>query len=443
MKNPGKPKKPNIFGEPEPEQEQMQLQEPPTKKVRHMGSLTIWEGTYRQYLEYWAKQLRPTIDDFEVPGVYDSHDINYDQRLVEQKKAIWAKEEQDFQKRQEKKAREEERFYEYIPERKRPSRRMELLMMDLMGRGWFYEEELYGRDQFLPLYTTPTMEPDDFFGHVDLVCTFGNKYTGTKTGAETDAKPDRFRVVPFGVDVTCKDDEREISEKLRCLHVYGRKPDAPQNVSEFTLDDDQRLGTKTFGLTSVKYFIDKNEEAGYNEATDQMNIEGMRLPIGRIEMMPKLVLGASSTLADDLLNGAPDDDFREKYGDREYERAYRRYQTANKKLQWCVLLEGDAQARSILTKLMDYKARNNVKSPKLEQAIAQTKALALYFGLALKKANDVADTDIDELKEDDPDKKGRQIAVIDVEQEARNYAQNKDQVCRTILRQTEQTYFNR
>lgn len=191
-------------------------------------------------------------------------------------------------------------IFKHTPEYKKSEERsdaklLEKTFTDMVERGdWFSEFELYDEDSdFCALVTYPTAEIDDTFNHIDLIGMISNETTGHET-------------LPFAIDLTYNTDTEKMAKKFRWKHVRGKKANAPEGISEFGesyIDEDYqgrkvqrtkplplkfREGLKIPGFASAKYFEDKNNP--WNAMHEK----------GRIDLMPRFIVGYSTDIADAL-----------------------------------------------------------------------------------------------------------------------------------------------
>ncbi|MBP5647751.1 hypothetical protein J6X04_00440 [Candidatus Saccharibacteria bacterium] len=289
--------------------------------------------------------------------------------------------------------------FKYTPEYKKGQERsdaklLEKTFTDMLERGdWFGEFDLYGDDDdFFALKTFPTAEIDDAFNHIDVICMINNPITNHET-------------LPFAVDLTYNTDSDKMARKFRWKHVYGKKKSAPEGVSEFgesyvTKNHDGeevlktrplplkfRNGLKIPGFASAKYFEDKDDI--WNPVHEK----------GRIPIMPRFIVGYSPDIASVLASGMPDEQFRQKYGEQEYQARRQRFQSAERRAKWCTLLECYEQASNIRYMLehMDEEETKWMSPEELEEAKKQIIMIEEYFTKAIKLATEKAQTDPDEM----------------------------------------------
>ena len=280
---------------------------------------------------------------------------------------------------------------------------------------WFSEEECYGDDEnYRALITYPTAEIDDAFNHIDVIGMIGNEATDGE-------------VMPFAIDLTYNTNHEKMQKKFRWRHVYGKK-EAGENVSEFGQDAiganaqgrsfiktqplklRQRYGLKIPGFAAAKYFEDKDNP--YDPVREK----------GRIDLMPRFIVGYTPELAEALAHGAPTEEDRARYGRKYFDEQQREYASAKRCAKWCTLLECSTQATDLKMMLENLSEGDTrwMRPEELANARRQAAAMERYFGRALDVATEKA-------------------AKSEEEAAARNYA-NRDDVCRTILAQSSDTY---
>ncbi len=270
---------------------------------------------------------------------------------------------------------------------------LEKTFIDMVELGdWFNEEEIYGEDpDYLALVTCPTADVDDAFNHIDVVGMIRNKET-------------RHETMPFAIDLTYNTDKVKMAQKFRWKHVYGKKNTAPERVSEFGysyIDKDYfgrdilktrslplkfRYGLKIPGFVSAKYYEDKSNpwDPIYQK--------------GRIDLMPRFIVGYSTDITDILSSGMPTNEYRKKYGEGVYQKEKAKYKNAERCAKWCTLFECREQAsdiRFMLERLDDAERRwmhpEELKNAK-EQIITMEKYFIKAIEIATKKAqNDPAE----------------------------------------------------
>lgn len=281
---------------------------------------------------------------------------------------------------------------------------------------WFCENETYGEDpDYLALVTFPATEIDDVFNHIDVIAMINNEDTGRET-------------IPFAIDLTYNTDDYKMSQKFRWKHVYGKKDPAPVGVSEFGehyVEKDSsgkdvvrtkyspmkfRNGLKIPGFASAKYFEDTND------------IWNPMYSKGRIDVMPRFVVGYSPDIADTLANGMPDNEYKEKYGEDAYQKVKSEYERAKKCAKWCTLYECAEQASDIRRMLDGMSAEETkwMQPSELEKAKKQIAIMDNYFQRAIDVATKQAETDSDEMN-------------------AKNYS-DRDIVRQAIDKHSENTY---
>lgn len=289
--------------------------------------------------------------------------------------------------------------FRHTPEYKKGEERsdaklLEKTFTDMVERGdWFGEEEAYGDDpDYLALVTFPTADIDDTFNHIDVIGMIGNEVTGHET-------------MPFAIDLTYNTDNAKMTQKFRWKHVYGKKRTAPEGISEFGdsyMDKDYsgqdvlktrplplkfRYGLKIPGFASAKYYEDKNNP------WDPMHEKG------RIDIMPRFIVGYSTDIADVLSSGMPTDEYRKKYGEGAYQKKRTEYKNAERRAKWCALFECHEQASDIRFMLehMDDEETKWMRPEELEKAKKQIIAMDTYFTKAVELATEKAQTDPDEM----------------------------------------------
>lgn len=337
-----------------------------------------------------------TPDHKEFGAIYPSEEIDSDDRLLN-----------DFKHTSN---------YKTVGERS-DAKLLEKTFTDMVEIGdWFGEYDLYGDDpDFLAISTFPTSEIDDKFNHVDLVGMINNETTGYET-------------LPFAVDLTYNTDDAMMAQKFGWKHVHGKNKHATEGVSEFGsshTDKDRsgrdvlittmlplkfRNGLKIPGFASVKYFEDKNDK--WNPMHEK----------GRIDVMPRFIVGYSTDIADILSTGMPTDEYRNKYGQEAYQRARKEYENAERRAKWCTLFECRSQASDIhfmLERMKDEETRW-MNPEELAKAKKQAAVMDDYFVKALELAVQKAQTDPDEMA-------------------AMKYA-DRDTVCRAITYHSHDTY---
>lgn len=288
--------------------------------------------------------------------------------------------------------------FKHTPEYKKGEERsdaklLEKTFTDMVERGdWFGEEDLYVDDpDYLALTTFPTSEIDDVFNHIDVIGMISNEATNHET-------------LPFAIDLTYNTDNDKMSQKFRWKHVYGKTETAPEELSEFGenyIDKDysgndvirtkalplkDRYGLKIPGFASAKYYEDKNSP------WDPMYEKG------RIEVMPRFIVGYSTDIADVLAGGMPTEEYRKKHGEAAYQKKRTKYKDAERRAKWCTLFECSEQTSDIRHMLenMDSEETKWMQAEELEKAKKQIIAMDSYFSNALRLATEQAQTDPDE-----------------------------------------------
>ncbi len=271
---------------------------------------------------------------------------------------------------------------------------LEKTFTDMVERGdWFGEEEAYGDDSdYLALVTFPTSDIDDTFNHIDVIGMIGNEITGHET-------------MPFAIDLTYNTDNEKMAQKFRWKHVYGKKKTVPEGVSEFGnsyIEKDHlgrstlrtrplplkyRFGLKIPGFASAKYYEDKNNP--WDPIYEK----------GRIDVMPRFIVGYSTDIADTLSSGMPTDEYRKKYGEAAYQKKRTEYKNAERRAKWCTLFECHEQASDIRFMLehMDAEETKWMRPEELEKAKKQIIAMDTYFTKAIELATEKAQTNSDEM----------------------------------------------
>ncbi len=281
---------------------------------------------------------------------------------------------------------------------------------------WFGEYELYGNDpDYRPLNATPTTDIDDSFNHIDMIGVINNEITN-------------HEAVPFAIDLTYNTDSEKLSQKFRWKHVREKSVNAPEGVSEFGesyLDKDRtggdilrtrplpfkfRQGLKIPGFASAKYYEDMNN---FFEPMHEK---------GRIDVMPRFIVGYSPELADILADGRPTKEYMQKYGEKSYKQKDERFKHAERCARWCTLVECQQQAADIQSMLDQMSAEETkwMQPEELEKAKKQIATMHAYFTKALELA-------------------AKQAESSDEEKMAMKYA-DRDVVCQAILRHSSSTY---
>jgi hypothetical protein len=346
-------------------------------------------------VENTLAELTPDPRDFEE-RTYPTEDVRSDVRQLE-----------DYRRTPDYK----------IGEERSDAKLLEKTFTDMVERGdWFGEEEAYGDDpDYLALVTFPTSNIDDTFNHIDVIGMIGNEVTG-------------HEIMPFAIDLTYNTDNAKMTQKFRWKHVYGKKNTAPEGVSEFGdsyMDKDYsgqhtlrtrplplkfRHGLKIPGFASAKYFEDKNNP--WDPIYEK----------GRIDIMPRFIVGYSTDIADVLASGAPTDEYRKKYGEMAYQKKKAEYKNAERRAKWCTLFECREQASDIRYMLenMDDEETKWMCPEELEKAKKQIIAMDTYFTKAVELATEKTQIYPDEMA-------------------AREYA-NRDIVRQETMRHSDNTY---
>lgn len=297
---------------------------------------------------------------------------------------------------------------------------LEKTFMDMVERGdWFGDYELYGDDEeFSALKTFPTAEIDDAFNHIDVIGMINNETTGHET-------------MPFAIDLSYNIDSEKMTKKFRWEHIYGKKKNVSERISEFGdsyMDTDDygrlvlktrplqkkfRYGLKIPGFASAKYFEDKDSE--WNPMHEK----------GRIDIMPRFIVGYSTTITDTLSGGSPTKEYRKQYGEQAYQRKRKEYETAERCAKWCTLFECHDQASDIRYMLehMDDEEIKWMRPEELEKAKKQIVTMDTYFSKAVRLASDKAESDPEEMM-------------------AMKYA-DRDIVCRAITKHSREMYIEK
>lgn len=295
---------------------------------------------------------------------------------------------------------------------------LEKTFTDMVELGdWFGEEESYIDDpDHIALITFPAAVIDDTFNHIDVIGMISNELTD-------------HEILPFAVDLTYNTEK--MAQKFRWKHVYGKKDTAPVGVSEFgnsytekdysgkdtlktsPLPLKYRFGLKIPGFASAKYYEDKNNP------WDPMYEKG------RIDIMPRFIVGYSPEIAEILSSGMPTDEYRNKYGEAAYQERRAEYKNAERRAKWCTLLECKSQASDIRYMLehMDVEETKWMNTEELEKAKKQIIAMEAYFAKAIELATQKAQNNPDEMA-------------------AKRYA-DRDMVCQAIINQSSDTYISK
>lgn len=278
-----------------------------------------------------------------------------------------------------------------IGEKRSDAKLLEKTFTDMVERGdWFGEEEAYGDDpEYLALITFPTSKIDDTFNHIDMIGIIANEAT-------------EHEVVPFAIDLTWNIGEEELTGKFKWKHVYGKKKDAPEGISEFgwMVESDSkpgvlearslplrfRYGLKIPGFASAKYYEDKD------------NPQDPMYEKGRIDVMPRFIIGYSTDLVRTLADGAPTDEYRKTYGEAAYQKRKLEFKNAERCAKWCTLFECHKQASDIhfMLENMGHDETKWMRPEELEKAKKQIVAMDVYFTKAIGSAVEKAQTDPNE-----------------------------------------------
>ena len=300
------------------------------------------------------------------------------------------------------------------------SKLLEETFTDMAERGdWFSENEAYGSDpDYLALVTFPASDIDDTFNHVDVVGMIENEAT-------------EHEMTPFAIDLTYNTDSEKLTQKFRWKHAYGKRQKVPEKISEFGdsyVDKDSsgqdvlktrplplkfRYGLKIPGFASVKYFEDKNN------SWDPMYEKG------RIEIMPRFIVGYSAKVADTLASEPPSEEFRWNYGEQAYQEKKAEIKNAERRAKWCTLLECKNQASDIrfMMEHLDSEETKWMHPDDFEKAKKQIVAMDKYFTNAVELATKKA--------QDNPD----EMAAME--------RASSDAVCKAIIRHSKDTYISK
>ncbi|MBQ6570884.1 hypothetical protein IJI02_00875 [Candidatus Saccharibacteria bacterium] len=168
-------------------------------------------------------------------------------------------------------------------------------------------------------------EYDDFTNHIDAVVVVKNADT-------------KYKTLPFAIDMTYRENLSELNQKFGWKH--------------------RKLGLA--GLAEVKYFEDSDA------------FEEPEIPKGKIEVLPRFVVGFSESLADELVKG--------ELGRSDWDKlALEELET---KAKFCVLNELKDQAGQLLGVLEDKRE----ESLEMRQLYNKVRLLDGYFGNALETA---------------------------------------------------------
>lgn len=190
------------------------------------------------------------------------------------------------------------------------------------------EEELFPEGQGNQVAVFLTSEFDDYISHIDAICLVNN--------ADTDFSP-----VPFALDMTYNTDNDGLDKKFSWRHP------SPQ------------VGLP--GFTKAKY------------VEDTFNTEPL-IPKGKIEVMPRFIVGYSPDLANGITELRMSKD---AWGSL-------RRDELSAKAKWCVLTELKTQSVEMLA----YLEEHHSESSQLETAYQQVRALDKYFGDAITTATE-------------------------------------------------------
>ena len=120
---------------------------------------------------------------------------------------------------------------------------------------------------------------------------------------------------------------------------------------------------------------------------------------GRINVMPRFVIGYSTAISDVLAEGPPTEKYREEYGETAYQSKKASFKDAERRAKWCTLFECAEQAQDIQMMIETLTSQETVSMPQdeLEEAKFQIAALNDYFGKALEIATAESKGDAEEL----------------------------------------------
>ena len=169
-------------------------------------------------------------------------------------------------------------------------------------------------------------EFDDYMNHIDAICVMNNSKSG-------------YKPLPFSLDITYNVDPEKLDKKMSWEHRAAKIP----------------------GFATAKYFED-------TFSCDSEN----KLKKGRIEIMPRFVIGYSPSLSEEITslrkmsNGA---------------QSTRRDILSNR-AKWCFLKELSEQADQMLNYLEDHHNESDL----LEKAFNDVKCLKEYFDGAIEVA---------------------------------------------------------
>ena len=206
---------------------------------------------------------------------------------------------------------------------------------DISEMDWFGEEkrngELFPEDKGHTVAVLLSSEYDDFINHTDAICMIDNADTN-------------FLPLTFALDMTYNTDGDSLDKKMSWRHPS------------------KQLGIP--GLATVKYFEDR-ETFG-----DKPLIEK-----GRIEVMPRFVVGFSPELSTEITELRMTSD---GWGTLKRE-------SLSAQAKWCVLKELKVQSRQML----EYLEKHKDGSELLGSAYTQVASLDKYFAGAIKAAREM------------------------------------------------------
>ena len=220
------------------------------------------------------------------------------------------------------------------------------------------------------LITVPASEIDDNFNHFDLICAIKNKFTD-------------FKPLPFAIDLTYNVNDIDLTNKFSHRHRYGlneygrrRTGNSEFGYTKYGRDekgritpyavvgtsDQDSMGTKMEGFTSAKYFIDKN--GAWDEPT---------LSKGRINIMPRFIIGYDKKDAITIMNGLPSKNIdtskmspKERILHKKMQQEQREeYHAAEHRILWSTLLEMQVQLMHLkkkVSKAIDHKDLTNSRT---------------------------------------------------------------------------------
>ena len=303
---------------------------PNQDQTAYMGS-----DSRTKYAGATIGSITPTLITFIAKGIYPQIEVDSDKNLLVE----WNKKKKDEQKSHNG-VLLEETFAASVG----------------LGDGdWFGEQESYENDpSYSPLRVVRTTDIDDVFNHVDFVCTIKNECT-------------RKRAMPFAIDLSYNTDDKKLEGKFRWRHVYGRDPKLSMKNSEFgyLLDEEDkplrfslgaRHGLGIPGFASVKYY-------------DEQSVKPL-IPTGRIEIMPRFIVGYDVSTMETLEKREPGEQFR----------------IAEERAKWCVLLQLLAQAHDIRHMVFTGIPETATNREELRIARKQTESACKYFEKAIEVA---------------------------------------------------------